>query len=425
MSIIGTTVKNAIIVVLSCPLAMWGITPYEEIIQLPERAAGIYHAYPVTETTVTPPPAGYEPFYISHMGRHGSRYLLRDWEYNDMLGILTSAHDAGVLTPVGERVYDDFLVVYDEADGHAGDLSPIGVRQHKAIAGRMYKTYPQVFKGSHKVRAVSTMIMRCGMSMAAFCEQLKVLNPELEITLDPSERHMRYIMYNSEGMKAYNSDNGPWKEEYRKLREKWIPTDRIIREIFNDSVYVSRRINPTEFVWMLYNVASDMQNVENPRPFMDLFTRDELYSLWRTENFRMYAHYSTYAPAGDVVISSSKPLLRKIIEQADESMASGDIAADLRFGHDINIIPLAGLMGLDGCSPVVDDPEKVHEVFQDYNFSPKASNIQLVFFRNKTGDVIVKFLLNEREIGIPCKTDIYPFYRWIDVRNYYEGILSE
>lgn len=404
---------------------IWAAIPYEDIMQMPERAAGIYHAYPVTETRNTPPPSGFVPVYISHMGRHGSRYLLRQWEYDDMRAILDAAHDAGALTETGNRVRNDFMVVYEEADGHAGDLSPLGVRQHKGIAERMYAAYPEVFSGLRKVNAVSTMIMRCGMSMAAFCEQLKVLNPELDISRDPSERHMRYIMYNSDGMKAYNSDAGPWKEEFRKLREKWIPTDRIINMIFADSVYVRRHVNPTEFVWMLYNVASNMQNVENPRPFIDLFTHDELYSLWRTENFRMYAHYSTYAPAGDVVINSSKPLLRKIMEQADASLAAGDIAADLRFGHDINIIPLAGLMGLQGCSPVVDDPERVHEVFQDYNFSPKASNIQLIFFRNGNGEVIVKFMLNEREIAIPCKTDIYPFYRWVDVKEYYAGILSE
>ncbi|MDE7443940.1 MAG: histidine phosphatase family protein, partial [Muribaculaceae bacterium] len=264
-------------VISSLPLL--AATPYEEIAEVPERAAGIYHAYPVTSTHPTPPPAGFRPVYISHMGRHGSRYLLRDWEYDDMLKLLQSAHDAGVLTPAGEKVYADFQDVYAEADGHAGDLSPLGARQHKAIAERMFNAYPDVFCGSRRVNAVSTMIMRCGMSMAAFCEQLKVMNPLLEISRDPSQRHMRYIMYNSDDMKAYNSDSGPWKEEYRKLREKWIPTRRIINELFNDSVYISRHINPTEFVWSLYNVASNMQNVENPRPFIDLFTHDELYNL--------------------------------------------------------------------------------------------------------------------------------------------------
>ena len=38
-----------------------------------ERMGGVYYAYPVTHTTMAAPPQGYEPFYLSHYGRHGSR----------------------------------------------------------------------------------------------------------------------------------------------------------------------------------------------------------------------------------------------------------------------------------------------------------------------------------------------------------------
>ena len=50
-----------------------------------------------------------------------------------------------------------------------------------------------------------------------------------------------------------------------------------------------------------------------------------------------------------------------------------------------------------------------------------AGNVQLVFFKNpmKPGDVLVKFLLNEVETAIPVKTDLYPFYHWKDVRDFY------
>lgn len=53
-----------------------------------------------------------------------------------------------------------------------------------------------------------------------------------------------------------------------------------------------------------------------------------------------------------------------------------------------------------------------------------ASNVQAVFFKNKAGDVIVKFMLNEREVSIPAKTDMYPFYRWEDARAALQKILD-
>ena len=46
-----------------------------------EKLGGVYYAYPVTKTELAEAPAGYEPFYISHYGRHGSRWLPDDERY--------------------------------------------------------------------------------------------------------------------------------------------------------------------------------------------------------------------------------------------------------------------------------------------------------------------------------------------------------
>jgi hypothetical protein len=58
--------------------------------------------------------------------------------------------------------------------------------------------------------------------------------------------------------------------------------------------------------------------------------------------------------------------------------------------------------------------------------TPKASNIQLVFFRHKKNkDVIVKILHNEREVSIPVETDIYPYYHWQDVECFYREVMEK
>ena len=46
-------------------------TSKEEVFEDINKAGGVYYAYPVTESKNTLPPKGYEPFYISHYGRHG------------------------------------------------------------------------------------------------------------------------------------------------------------------------------------------------------------------------------------------------------------------------------------------------------------------------------------------------------------------
>lgn len=60
------------------------------------RAGGVYLAYQA------PAPEGYKPFYISHYGRHGSRYLLGDRDYRWVMDLLKSADSLDVLTPLGK-----------------------------------------------------------------------------------------------------------------------------------------------------------------------------------------------------------------------------------------------------------------------------------------------------------------------------------
>lgn len=58
-------------------LGLWGAdaqTVREQIAAVPERAGGIYHSYEYRPAAAAPVPDGYTPFYISHYGRHGSRW---------------------------------------------------------------------------------------------------------------------------------------------------------------------------------------------------------------------------------------------------------------------------------------------------------------------------------------------------------------
>jgi hypothetical protein len=52
---------------------------------------------------------------------------------------------------------------------------------------------------------------------------------------------------------------------------------------------------------------------------------------------------------------------------------------------------------------------------------PMASNIQLIFYREDVADkdVLVKVMLNEEEAQLPIESDMAPYYKWSDVREYY------
>lgn len=57
----------------------------EEIAANPELAAGLFNPYPDHNIgIISDAPDGYRPFYISHYGRHGSRWLANDREYSNV-----------------------------------------------------------------------------------------------------------------------------------------------------------------------------------------------------------------------------------------------------------------------------------------------------------------------------------------------------
>ncbi len=64
--------------------------------------AGIYHIYRAGNMTDTAAPEGYEPFYISHIGRHGSRYHSSDKSFDALAVMFMKADSLGILTEKGK-----------------------------------------------------------------------------------------------------------------------------------------------------------------------------------------------------------------------------------------------------------------------------------------------------------------------------------
>ena len=73
----------------------------EEIFNDIATTGGVYYAYPGPSGVQTKAPKGYEPFYISHYGRHGSRWLIADEDYVRVMEVFEKAHAAGALTDLG------------------------------------------------------------------------------------------------------------------------------------------------------------------------------------------------------------------------------------------------------------------------------------------------------------------------------------
>lgn len=411
-------------------LQISALTPREEVEANPLKAGGIYLAYPADEisSVASERPKGYTPFYLSHYGRHGSRFLISDRDYSVIMDRLRDAREHNALTPLGLDVLARLDTVWLEAEGRGGELTPLGTRQHRSIARRAATAFPEIFKGNDsEVTAASTVVMRCAHSMFAFMEGLKELNPQLDIARESSERHMNYLNYHSAESGPYSSHNGPWYQDYKRFKAKNTQPERLMASLFSDKEYLDRWVDQEGLMWQLYWLAVDMQNMETPVSFMDLFTTDELYGLWETANFNFYACNSSYPLANGEHTANARNLVRDILTKADAYVDGGKHGASLRFGHDGNIIPLTALLKIDGCwSDAIAPEDLAAGGYANFRISPMASNLQMIFFRNNKNpqDVVVRVLLNEKPAQLPIANEGEGLYAWSELRKHLEKLAN-
>ncbi len=376
-----------------------------------------YDNYPAT-ATLTKTPKGYEPYYMSHYGRHGSRWLLGDGEYMESIEILRKAKAQGKITNKGNEVLAQLEKFYPCTINRLGDLTTVGERQHHGIGRRMAQHFPEIFKKKGvKIDARSTVVIRCILSMEGECEELAAANPTAVFHNDVSESLQYYL--NAPWPKAVREQSRNRGRHLDPLREKWTHPERLMSVLFNDPQWVADSLRAGSFMRHFFNLASNMQSHEGAPDLLKLFTTDELYDQWRIRNVDWYLGYGAAPQTGSIMPFSQSNLLKNIIQTADTVT---QVQATLRFGHEVCVMPLACLLELGSCGAKVENLEELDRVWRNYNIFPMACNVQLIFYRpkkGKNGDILVKALLNEREQTLPVQTDSYPYYRWADLRAYY------
>lgn len=398
-------------------------TAREEILDDIHRSASNYYAYPEPTGKLTPAPKGYKPFYISHYGRHGSRWLIGEKKYSAPYRTLRQACDSGALTAYGKEIFGKVAAVYEAADKRDGELTPLGHRQHRGIAERMYRNFPEVFKGNTAVDAKSTVVIRCILSMTDETQRLAELNPRLRIATDASYHDMYYMNRSDRQLDSIRQAVKPVIDEFKK---RHIHPQRLMDALFDDAGYVARNIDAPALYDQLFKIAANQQSLDMDFDFEGLFTPDECYDMWLNTNAEWYVACGFAPLTGGKMPLRERALLANIIDTADSCVMCRENNVTLRFGHESCLLPLACLMEIDDCGLREADLDRLAERWRNYRIYPMACNIQLVFYRKPSGkgDVLVKVLLNEREAHLPVSSDMWPYYKWDEVRDYYRRTLD-
>ena len=406
-----------ILVFLSFVLALWaqGVSPLDQLKADPRKAYGTDYPYDHSPVTLTKAPRGYKPFYISHYGRHGSRYYWNAFLYREMDSLLTSAHRKHQLTAEGEKFYTKFEAAKDELSTGVSELSDLGWEQHQRIARTMYNNFHEVFKKGGNVLAIASLSGRCVISMSGFCQELVQCNPKIEIR-EQSSRFTLDGVVPDDRQNPVRREFPSSKPRYEKNRDQFKYKDNlhetIVKRAFTSTEGLPGSIHHIGENFI--NLYTSLPNIGHEGMMGNLVTDKDIADRWESSNL---GSYSWLFPRQYMTI----PILQDIIKKADAVLdGSSDRIADLRFGHDDRLGPLHILMGINGADRDPEDPYEVKNIYQNWQ-TCKACNIQLIFYRSKKAgdDVLVKCLLNGHEASLPLPTDNYPYYKWSDFRQFY------
>lgn len=404
--------------------------------QTRQQMGGVYYAYPAPKKPVSvKAPEGYTPFYISHYGRHGSRWLPSGSRYT---WVNHHFDDESNLTPLGKKVKGWLTQVWENAKGNGGKLTKLGEKQHRGIADRMVRNFPQIFAKGNHVQARSSVVDRCAKSMLAFTDELRQLQPSLDMDVKTDSADMAWIAYTSPEVKAL---------ENRTHIVAKVSPDRFLHQLFKDITKVD---DPMKLMSEIHTIASSIQDVglnfkSYPRQIekglYGLFTDEEFKAFYDANNLRMTICNGVYPTNERIPARSAISLWENVEAEADKALASDRPSATLRFGHDTSLYRLYSLMNMFFARPdaCCDTDAKMASYKKESDAMdvvvPMAANLQLVFYKKKQWDraypesnVLVRILCNERNVGeLNLNAYIYNddiedmagnYYTWAALKNY-------
>ena len=386
----------------------------EEIAADIERTGGVHLLYPTDQVKPTPAPKGYKPFYVSHVGRHGSRYALGGTVYEELLAVWQKAREEGKLTPEGEQFYEEYLSIYPVLAKREGILTEKGQWQHRYIARTIYGNYPDVFKGPTHASAVSTVSHRVIVSMFSFLSELDNLDKDFTFDADYGQPYQSYLL--PDVIDSDEERGGEAMIKFNRFRDNEIDLDAILGRWFTKTKKLVD--NKYKFVFDMHTMLSTLDNLDVPVPehLYQLITPQERYQLWRVNNFRDYQILGLSPDTQNLRPKAMKALYRDFIDKAESDWASG-IQLRLRFAHDSTLMPFLSLLGVNGMSEVVENPYEVENYWRNYDV-PMACNLQLIFFKSKKNpEILFQILLNGKETTLPLEMAAPgSFYRWVDFK---------
>lgn len=404
-------------------------------------------AYPVASTYPSVPlgeiaaaPEGFEPFYFTLVGRHGSRYEQKGSRFNKVSATLDKAHELGILTKDGELLRERAKAIAEAQKDHDGELSDLGAEQWRGIAHRAYDRFSKVFDKGF-IEGKSSTSLRCVLSMVAFNDAMKEKNPNIKVHQQARASELWIVrpLANNPAVSKEAKElcaNYNKSGEWTKARKEWersydasdflsrITTDktRLLEECGGKK---DERMLRYSFITLLFGENFELGD----RALLNrLFSVDDLYFMYvyQTSNWvnNSIGRGNEFVEARQ---SHMEAMILDILGKGNAAIkGENPNCANLRFTHDSYVGPLLSAMGYEGAVPQWNENIEIASTSFNHGLNvPMAANLQIILYRDKAGKIFVRSLINERDATLPIKCATAPFYPWEDFSKHVLNNIKE
>jgi hypothetical protein len=341
---------------------------------------------------------GYTPVFINHVGRHGSRYQSKPKNDEEFLS-LSKRYSFKKNNSLGDTVSNVSTFIDKKSDKY-GQLSTLGITEHKSIGKRMKGNFKDLFGPKKRIIAYATFKKRAQDSRKAFLDKKGLGHSALQINFcegkDPILRFFNLCTKYKEYFKKYKDweaytwnkkkecfDNPAkcWGKAIFENHEDVPPEHRFfaskhlyelisINRISGSNIVIGKDFTSNNDVINYFGGLSDLEAFYGKGP--------------GAEGLNRFVYFQAF------------PLLCEFLRTSEKAISQGkqgNTVAILRFAHAETIIPFAALLGIEGASKEESTPESVK--WKAAEISPMAANIQWIVYE-KDKAYFIRIMLNEK-----------------------------
>lgn len=372
--------------------------------------------YPdVSSTTQTPD--SLRPIMINHVGRHGARYMSSGKAADNVRKALKNAVRLRTITPLGRRMLRLTEQIIERTAGRWGVLDTLGKAEQMGIGMRMYSDFPSLMRDG-RIKAISSYVPRCIMSMYEMTHQIARLDDKVEIHTSSGRQNnplLRFFSDNRELEELFATDY--FRLALNEASDSMVPRT-VLRKMLGSGYPYNEIHDQAALTMDIYSCLAATAAMELRCDISQYVTREEFNAMWSFKNYSQHLVHSASA-ISDAPAKAARALLDDIITTTDRLIEGDSTVApvQLRFGHAETLMPLLALMRIPGCYLDSDNPDEVSRQWLDFRIVPMAANFRIIVFRGPKDVIYIRADLNEQPINL-IEDDPRIYLPWNEAKAY-------